>query len=394
MSRAEIRTLLRERLGLDPESIGPSTLEHAIGEAMRRLGSVSPGELYARLQRDATAWQTLVEEVTVPETWFFRVPEQYTELAAFARARAGKDVFRVLSLPCSTGEEAWSAALALADAGVPTAAFEVVGIDVNASAVAAARRARYRRVAFRGSAPPLAHGEEIDGEWRPSVRLARSVTFRIGNALDPTVLAAGDRFDAVFCRNLLIYLDPAARKRVLDRVDAVLATDGLVFAGQAEALPALDPRWQAAEGLGPLTFRRSVPIEPARALGTPPPPMAPRSPERPKQSPRRDPPARPSGLAEARRLADRGDLAAAQSLLDAWLAGQPEDAAAWRLLGTVRLARDELAAADEALARAGYLARGDDESLRLRVLIAERRGETDVAARLRARLARSEGSSR
>ncbi len=394
MSRAELRDCLRERVGLDAESIGLGTLDHAIDEAMRRLGAANPATLYQRVLLDLDAWQVLLEEVTVPETWFFRVPEQFVELAAFARARGGQGAFRLLSLPCSTGEEAWSAALALADAGLPYGAFEIVGVDVNATSVASAQRARYRRTAFRGAPPPVGHGEEINGEWQPSAALARRVSFRVGNALDPMLLADGGPFDAVFCRNLLIYLDPPARRRVLDRIDALLASDGLVFAGQAEALPALDPRWQAAEGLGALTYRRAG----SKELAAPPAkPVALPTPRRRERAPIPllvPGPAPLSAFDEACRLADGGALVQAESLLLQCLAANQEDAAAWRLLGTVRLALDELAGADDAFARAGYLERDDEESLRLRILIAERLGDTDSAARLRARLTRGDGVRR
>jgi chemotaxis protein methyltransferase WspC len=391
MSHAGIRDGLRDRLGLDPESIGGVTLDHAIEETMRRLGLATAAGLLERIQLDPEAWQVLLEEVTVPETWFFRVPEQYTELASCARTRRSRGLFRVLSLPCSTGEEAWSAAWTLADAGLALSEFEVVGIDVNARAVATARRARYRRAAFRAAEPPPGFGAEIAGEWQPPAALAQRVSFRVGNALDPTLLADTGRFDAIFCRNLLIYLDLPARRRVLDRIDALLAEDGLVFAGQAEALPALDPRWQGAEDLGPLTFRRAGRTEPASASSAPMPASAPQRSERRPRPPSQPLPIPHSSLDEAQRLADAGALGPAESLLNEWLADRPEDATAWRLLGTVCLARDQLSAADDALARAGYLDRGDQESLRLRILIAERQGQAEAAARLRARLARGEG---
>ena len=98
--------------------------------------------------------QALIEAVIVPETWFFRYPESFATLAKLASKRLAAinnmRALRILSLPCSTGEEPYSIAMALLDAGLKPHQFKVDGMDVSPLSVEKARRALYGKNSFRG----------------------------------------------------------------------------------------------------------------------------------------------------------------------------------------------------------------------------------------------------
>src|SRR5207253_1241181 len=118
MSREALVELLRTRLGLDPTVLGERVLDDAFAEARRTLGVTGDKALYARAVADPSGFAEVVEHFVVPETWFFRAPEQFADLVQFARAESRQRArLRVLSLPCASGEEAYSAAMTLLDAG-------------------------------------------------------------------------------------------------------------------------------------------------------------------------------------------------------------------------------------------------------------------------------------
>lgn len=393
MSRMALIDKLQRTLGLDPQSIGEITLHHAIDEACAEMQARDAGDLYARVCHSPADWQRFVDCMVVPETWLFRVPEQFDDLLRHARALpADRRPLRLLSLPCASGEEAWSIAASMVNGGFAVSEFDVTGIDVSARAVAQARRAQYRDTALRGRAIE-AGLEWLDGYLCPVSMLRRSVRFRCGNILAADLFAPGEQFDVVFCRNLLIYLDADARQKALDRLLGVLAEDGLLIAGQAELLSAMDPRLVPAPGLGPLSFVRAQGKR--DAARTPSVLPAPTRRQAPSPAPPRSPPVpQPAGesaghlLQRAQQAADTGALGEARALCQSLLSKDAELAPAWFLLGMIEAAGGAFDAADQAFARASYLDRGHEDALLHRAALAERRGRMAEAAQLRSRLQR------
>lgn len=244
---------LQQELGLDPDSIGALTLRHGIDEARAALDCASVAELYTRTCTNAADWHRFIDLMVVPETWFFRVPEQYADLVRQVRAIEARPL-RILSLPCSTGEEPYSIAASLLEAGWAPQQFDILGVDVSEQAIQTAQRAVYRPSSLRGMAP--GPWIELDaGQVQPVDAVRRSVRFLRANALSEHALPPGLRFHAIFCRNLLIYLDASSRARLLDLLIAHLQPGGLIYAGQAEALASMDARLCPAVGYGALTCR-------------------------------------------------------------------------------------------------------------------------------------------
>ncbi|KWF21974.1 CheR family methyltransferase [Burkholderia pseudomultivorans] len=245
--------LLRET-GIDPDSLGNDFLIRAVTERVHavqaadgeRLPStarspVTPEALDAywqRLNGCADERRALIELFVVPETWFFRDREAFAtvgRLAAERVAAAPGRVIRVLSAPCSTGEEPYSVAMALLDAGLDPAAFSIDAIDLSARAIEHARVGSYGRNAFRGTATEFRaryFAATADG-WLLDERVRACVQFRHANLMEP-LADTGIRYDFVFCRNVLIYFDRDAQDRVIRSLDGCLADDGMLFVGPAE----------------------------------------------------------------------------------------------------------------------------------------------------------------
>jgi chemotaxis protein methyltransferase WspC len=231
---------LKERIGLDVTSVGPAIIERAVRQRTTLSQAAHADEYWQLLQGSRDEQQALIEAVIVPETWFFRYPESFATLGKLARNRLNElnnmRALRILSLPCSTGEEPYSIAMALLDAGLKPHQFKVDGMDVSPLSVEKARRALYGKNSFRGQ--DLDYRErhfsaEQDGH-RVNENVREQVRLQVGNVLDPALLASEPAFDFVFCRNLLIYFDQPTQKQVFEVLKRLTHVDGVLFIGPAE----------------------------------------------------------------------------------------------------------------------------------------------------------------
>ncbi|AOK49292.1 chemotaxis protein CheR [Burkholderia sp. MSMB617WGS] len=248
---------LSRETGIDPASLGNDFVARALAE---RIAATQPGaggdaaEQAARSPQPITSealdayWQrlnasdderrALIELFVVPETWFFREREAFGALARLGAQRLSAQparALRVLSAPCSTGEEPYSAAMALLDVGIDPARFEIDALDISARAIAHAERARYGRNSFRGHALGFRgrHFKAAADAWVLDERVRACVRFRQANLLD-LLGCPGQPYDFVFCRNVLIYFDRDAQDRVVRIVEEQLDERGILFVGPAE----------------------------------------------------------------------------------------------------------------------------------------------------------------
>ena len=256
MSHPELRfrTWLLRETGIDPDSLGNDFLIRALTERIHAAraaeGERMPSVARAPVSADAldAYWQhlnasaderrALIELFVVPETWFFRDREAFATLARLAverRAARPGHVVRVLSAPCSSGEEPFSAAMALLDAGLDPAHVTIDAIDLSDKALDHARLGRYGRNAFRGAETGFRarHFTLAADGWLLDDRVRACVQFRRANLIEP-LGDPGARYDFVFCRNVLIYFDRDAQDRVIRSLERSLADDGMLFVGPAE----------------------------------------------------------------------------------------------------------------------------------------------------------------
>lgn len=232
---------LKERIGLDVASVGPAIIERAVRQRCNALFARSSDEYWQKLQGSRDEQQALIEAVIVPETWFFRYPESFATLVKLAKARLaqinGMRALRLLSLPCSTGEEPYSIAMALLDGGLAPHQFKVDGLDVSPLSVERAKGALYGKNSFRGQLTEFRerHFEpEVGERYRLSKRVREQVRLQVGNVLDPGLLASEPAFDFVFCRNLLIYFDQPTQRQVFEVLKRLTHEEGVLFIGPAE----------------------------------------------------------------------------------------------------------------------------------------------------------------
>jgi chemotaxis protein methyltransferase WspC len=239
MQAAPFEALLKRAIGLNPASIGPYAIPRAVYERMAACKLADEGSYLAFALGSRSELQALIDAIVVPETWFFRNAQAFAQVAGlFTAARPANGAeLRILSLPCSSGEEPYSIAMALLDAGVAPRRFTIDAVDVSERSLALARRAIYGPNSFRGEDLRFRdrHFEVTASGYRLNDAARERVTFATGNLLAPHLLAGAQPYDVVFCRNLLIYFDSATQHRAIEILRRLLAPDGTLFVGPAEA---------------------------------------------------------------------------------------------------------------------------------------------------------------
>lgn len=393
-----IETILRDGIGLDPDTIGSSAIERAARIRMAALGVSDPIVYAARLQADHGERQRLVEDVVVGESWFFRDGQVFafvTDLAVTRTGLPGRGPLRILSAPCAGGEEPYSVAMALRDAGLAADQFTIDAVDVSHVALERAAVGRYSANAFRNADCSFRdRWFRTDGTASlidPTVRAG--VRFSAGNLVDESFATGRDRYDVIFCRNLLIYLTPAARRRVEATLDGLLAADGVLILGAAEP-PILEGDWIPAGAASVFALRRGVRPATAVVAGPPGPPRRPTP--QPAPLPRDTvppatdaaPPVLADVLATAGALANAGRYPEALDRCAEARGRLPPSPQLFFLEGMIHQAAGDLDRAEGCLHKTLYLDAGHDEALLALALLATRRGDLRMAETYRQSAAR------
>jgi chemotaxis protein methyltransferase CheR len=236
--------LLRRRSGLFLTPEKSELVERRLLSVMRRFGFKSLAGLVTELRHGREALAAAVTEaVTVNETSFFRDARLFTLFAdqllpQLLAMRGEAKRLRIWCAAAATGQEAYSIAMILDELGLCAAGWSIdlIATDLSRDAIARAAEGRY-------DALEMARGLDEDqrmrwfrknGEhWCVAPHLRRMVDFRAFNLLDS--FGWLDEIDFVFCRNVLLYFDPAARASVLERLAETMAEDGLLILGDAES---------------------------------------------------------------------------------------------------------------------------------------------------------------
>jgi chemotaxis protein methyltransferase WspC len=406
MISGRIQERLTTLLGLDPTALSRIGLESAVRRRMRALG-LADEEAYAdRLDIDMAEFEHLAMAVMVHETSFFRYPASFDLLVReVQRIHAADDgrVFRVHCVASSTGEEPSSIVMALLEAGVDLGRVEVDASDVSPRAIEYAHAGLYRagRVERLPDAVRTRWFVQRDETFELDPAVRERVRYRQANALDASFGLGDASYDAIFCRNLMIYLVPEARRRLLRRLREMLKPAGLLFVGHAEVAAVRDAGLELAAPPEAFACRlverptsTPTPTPTSRTRASPPRRAAPTT---PRVAPAPRPAAvRPSDadadadvvLGRAARLADAGDLEEARRVLLDGIAMGPATADHYHLLALVASARERDDESEEALRRALYLDPRHYPSLMQLALLAETRGERGRARRLREKAAR------
>ncbi len=226
-----------------------------LAKRLRTLGLRSFKQYCALIEGDHAAdeRQRMIAALTTNVTRFFREPHHFEHLKTrvlpplLEGARRGARV-RLWSAGCSSGEEPYSIALAILsiDAQAASRDVRVLATDINPDVLDTGREGLYSTDALAPAPAELLHrwftpelGEDDDGQlWRASEQLRALVAFRELNLTGDWPMRGA--FQAIFCRNVVIYFDETVQRRVWDRFSGVLEPGGRLYIGHSERL--IDPQ--------------------------------------------------------------------------------------------------------------------------------------------------------
>lgn len=248
-----LSTLLRTRSGLVIGTDKLYLLETRLASIIKREKIVDLNGLADRLRRpgsDALA-RDVVEAMTTNESFFFRDDKPFLHFRAHAlprmvAARSPGSPIRVWSAASSSGQEAYSLAMIVAESSSVLAGrkVEIVGTDIARDQLARAREGLYSQFEVQRGLPVqmlMRYFRKDDTNWRIADTIRAMAQFREHNLL--TDLRALGRFDIVFCRNVLIYFDQPTKTRVLEAIAGLMPPDGLLYLGGAETVLGITTRF-------------------------------------------------------------------------------------------------------------------------------------------------------
>ncbi|WP_242417289.1 CheR family methyltransferase [Sphingomonas panni] len=288
---AEVKALVIARTGHHYYTDKDAQLADHVARRMTATGDATLGDYRARLRDPANPeWPLLESAVTINETFFFRFAEQFDALKTrilpemIERHRDDKRL-RIWSVGCSTGAEAHSVAILLADLlgdAIDDWRIALTGTDIDEAAVEAARQAEYSSWALRtmGESERARLFDRKGDRYRLKDRYRGIARFERHNLLTMIDVAAPlgfSDYDLILCRNVLIYFAQEDATAIVGALAERLAADGILLLGHAEPNPGFDVVADSDLTGGILTYRpldtrpRTAPAEP---LPDTPPPAA------------------------------------------------------------------------------------------------------------------------
>ncbi len=256
-----LNELISDRFGICFPEHRRDALASRLRPRLRTLRLARYWDYYLQLQSDPRAeGEHLAELVTNNETFFFRETQPMEEYFAAAAPCCGRSL-RLLSAGCSSGEEPYTLAILARRQpfGPGPGRLVVDAFDIDRARLAAARTAEYGRHALRA----LADAERaqcftsLGGDrWALRPPFRDGVRFAWGNLLDLATFAPAVLYDAIFCRNVLIYFSEGALHRAIRNFAAVLRPGGLLFLGTAESIIGMSDDFETLRLGRSIAYRR------------------------------------------------------------------------------------------------------------------------------------------
>lgn len=259
------RRFMHEASGVDLAHTKLAMVESRLAKRVNELGLQGFGAYWRMISapENEQERQFVINALSTNETYFFREPDHFTWLSEHARQKkpTAKEPFRVWSAAGSSGEEAYTCAMVLADALGDHGDFEVVATDINTQVLREARRGIYARNRTTKTPPHLMQRyflwgrDEYHGMLKVAPEIAHHVHFRTANLTDCAHAQIG-LFDVIFLRNVMIYFNAATKQQVLQQVCRKLKDDGVLLISHSESLSSIDSNLVA---IRPSFYRKRVP---------------------------------------------------------------------------------------------------------------------------------------
>lgn len=211
-----------------------SILKNKVMTFCKLRGIHSFSELLNGVKKESSLKQELTDYLTTNETFFYREIRQINELVKLVQDKHSH--VDILCAPSATGEEPYSIAIALLEAGVSPDRFSILGIDINSDAVKKAQEAVYRERNVRNLSPEIINRyfTKHEDKYVLSQSVKSLVNFKLTNLFDDSFKMLG-KFDFVFSRNMLIYFDKETKLKAKEILESMRkSSEHPVFFGHAD----------------------------------------------------------------------------------------------------------------------------------------------------------------
>ena len=263
-----LRDLIAQRTGTYFGDDKRDLLADKLADLLAVRGMTSYLDYYYLLRYDADAdrhWSELVDRLAVPETYFWRQPDQFLALANVVAPqhfdRRPTTPLRIWSAACCTGEEPISIAIALAEAGLlHRRPVEIVASDASGAMLERARRGLYGERSFRNIGADVRdrYFRREGSGWRVDPGVHQVIRWTTANLVDPAAVRAMAAVDVIFCRNVLIYFSDETIAQVARSFGQGLHEDGYLFLGASESLTRLATEFELAEIGGAFVYVKAA----------------------------------------------------------------------------------------------------------------------------------------
>jgi chemotaxis protein methyltransferase CheR len=268
-----IRDLVYNHCGMHFTAEAKYLLEKRLSGRLTLHNLKSFKDYYHLLKYDIRKEQELsdlMDVITTNETYFFR---EAFQLKAFtdeiipelmeAKAKRGDHSLRIWSAGCSTGEEPYTIAMLLLEANVLRGwRVEIIGTDISHRVLQQARKGVYGKSAFRATDAQYVerYFQEQDGSYRIKDEVRELVTISQLNLFDNNRLALLGRMDLVFCRNVIIYFDQPAKKRLMESFYQSLCPGGFLLLGHSESLMNITTLFSLRHLKNDMVYQKPLPV--------------------------------------------------------------------------------------------------------------------------------------
>ncbi len=237
-----VRRMIHERAGIDLNESKRTMVYSRLAKRLRERDLPSFADYLDLVESDrGQEWQNFVNALTTNLTAFFREPHHFEMLAERLREAPPGKQLKIWSAASSTGEEPYSIAITVRSARNAGAGVRILATDIDTQVLETGRRGVYRDEDIDKMDPKILHrwfqqgAGSNAGMVRVRDELREMVSFRALNLLSP-VWPMRERFDVIFCRNVMIYFDKATQHAVLQRMAARMEPDGVLYIGHSENL--------------------------------------------------------------------------------------------------------------------------------------------------------------
>ena len=262
-----LNNAIKTRHGIDFTHYEPASFGRRVSRAISYFGCANLMEMWTKLLRDKSFLFDFIDQITVGMTSMFRDPQMWKVLKndLFIQLKQNTGTIEVLHAGCSTGEETYSLGIVLQDLKIQDRV-RAKAVDLNRDSIKISEAGLYDKLTLRQNEKQFSeynpfkrfsqYYKDVDAKhFQMDKSLVSHCSYEVGNLVADDL--GSEKYDIIFCRNVLIYFDSTLKKRTLEKFYKALKPNGFLVIGYFDALlPVIDKDLWEYYNLGAKIFRK------------------------------------------------------------------------------------------------------------------------------------------